>query len=772
MTGIDKAAGELVVVDNDFGGDPDGLVALAHILLRSGSDVAVLVTSSPLDPGLASAAGADPTTTAERGSELAEQLVELVGCDVQVLTGAASTGITGDQVSAAARAIVDTSARYQRTTILCGGPLTNIAAALRLEPALVDRATLVWVGGTLVEAGRGEYNSETDVEAAAAVLAAGMPLIRLPAEEYTRMTVALDAVKNDLAAASPVGSWLAERLLDVPPFVQLGATLTLGDSVLVPFMPGPGAAGIPAAPGTVVHNQVDNAGLWDDLIGLLAAQGKHAALKTNPILSGFNPDPSIVSTPDGYYLTTSSFEYLPALPVYHSKVLENWRLVGHVATREQQVEIAHVPTPGGVWAPTLRYRDGVFYLIVSVFLGGRGCVVFTATNPAGPWSDGTAIAAVDGIDPDLAWDEDGTAYVTFARHPDGIQQVRVDLATGEALEKPRPLWPGSGLHAPEGPHLYHRGDFWYLIAAEGGTDRGHAVTAARSRRPEGPFESAPHNPVLTAAGTGSPVQNTGHADLFELPDGGTAMALLGVRPVGLTQAFSPLGRETYLTGVDWVDGWPHARLPRLAGTCSEQVTYDFANGSGLEDPAWIAVRRVPAEIADPTPDGLVIKGEGNTLDSLRPSFLGQRQRHLGIDFRAVLDVSAGRGGVAVRNAEDNWFGIEAAQDGEQITVTARAVVAGFDRIWQTTVPHGDVELAVLTTPPPADFSAGAVGGDRIRLIVRALAPGSSAKEVLLTELDGRHWSFETAKAFTGRVFGVFAVEGEVLVRRLDYSGAD
>lgn len=336
-------------------------------------------------------------------------------------------------------------------------------------------------------------------------------------------------------------------------------------------------------------------------------------MHSNPILSGFNPDPSIVSTPDGYYIATSSFEYLPALPIYHSKDLEKWQLVGHVATREEQVQLTRVPTPGGVWAPTIRYRNGVFYLIVSVFLGGRGCVVFTATDPAGPWSEGTVIEAVDGIDPDLAWDEDGTTYVSFARHPDAIQQVRVDLTTGEALETPRPLWSGSGLFAPEGPHLYHRGDWWYLIAAEGGTDRGHAVTVARSRRPDGPFEPAPHNPILTAAGTGSPVQNTGHADLVELSDGGTAMVLLGVRPVGLTQAFSPLGRETFLTEVDWIDGWPHTHLPLVTGGHREQLDYDFSNGAGLEDPAWIGVRRMPSEFTGHTSKGLVVKGDGNSL---------------------------------------------------------------------------------------------------------------------------------------------------------------
>jgi hypothetical protein len=266
------AFGELLVVDNDFGGDPDGLVALAHILLRCGPDVTVLVTSSPLDPGLAAAASADSPTTASRGRELAEELLELMGItDVRVITGTEAPGTSEGQVNAAAREIVETSARCERTTILCGGPLTNIAAALRLDPALADRAMLVWVGGTLAAAGHGEYNSETDAASAVEVVASGMPLVRIPYEEYTQMTVSVDAVKNDLAAASPVGSWLAERLLDVPPFVQLGSTLTLGDSVLVPFVPGIGTAGIAVSSGSTIHQLVDGAGLWKDLIEQLAA---------------------------------------------------------------------------------------------------------------------------------------------------------------------------------------------------------------------------------------------------------------------------------------------------------------------------------------------------------------------------------------------------------------------------------------------------------------------------------------------------------------------
>ena len=142
--------------------------------------------------------------------------------------------------------------------------------------------------------------------------------------------------------------------------------------------------------------------------------------------------------------------------------------------------------------------------------------------------------------------------------------MRVDLAAGKALEEPRALWSGTGLKFPEAPHVYRHGEYWYLLIAEGGTERGHGVSVARGPSPEGPFEGHPANPVLSARSTSRPIQNTGHADLVETPDGGTALVLLGVRPLGATVAFSPLGRETFLTDVDWVDGWPQPEPVELA----------------------------------------------------------------------------------------------------------------------------------------------------------------------------------------------------------------
>jgi xylan 1,4-beta-xylosidase len=488
----------------------------------------------------------------------------------------------------------------------------------------------------------------------------------------------------------------------------------------------------------------------------------------NPLIPGFSPDPSVVLVDGVYHLVTSTFEYLPGIPVYRSTDLVSWTHIGNVATRPGQAQVGDVATGGGVWAPTIRYRDGVFYVIVTIAMSGRGCVVFTATDPAGPWSDGSTIDGVGGVDPDLAWDDDGTAYVTFSglftrgeqagRHL-GIQQVRVDLAAGQALDAPRSLWSGTGLKFPEAPHLYRRGDLWYLMIAEGGTERGHAVSVARGPSPQGPFEGHPANPVLSARSTSRPIQNTGHADLIDTPDGGTALILLGVRPLGLTQSFSPLGRETFVTPVSWADGWPQPEPVLLAPrTGVVEETFDFADQTALAEPGWLAVRAAPESVASFADGRLSIAGRTG-LDDRHPQFVGRRQRHLTATVSAVVDAADGTGGLAARYDEDHWFCLEA----RGTVVTARAHVAGLAQSWQVTVPPGDVELRLELTPPPAGSGSAAMGGDRIRL----LAAGA-----LVAELDGRYWTAETCTSFTGRVIGLYASQGTVSFAGFRYRGTE
>jgi beta-xylosidase len=489
----------------------------------------------------------------------------------------------------------------------------------------------------------------------------------------------------------------------------------------------------------------------------------------NPLIPGFSPDPSVVLADGVYYLVTSTFEYLPGIPVYRSTDLVTWSHSGNVVSRPDQAQVAEVTTGGGIWAPTIRFRDGVFYIIVTIAMSPRGCVVFTAADPGGPWSDGITIDGVAGIDPDLAWDDDGTAYVTFSGlHTSGelmgqhlgIQQVKVDLSAGKALEAPRSLWSGTGLKFPEAPHLYHRGGTWYLVIAEGGTERGHGVSVARGPSPEGPFEGHPANPVLSARSTSRPVQNTGHADLVDTPDGGTALVLLGVRPLGLTQSFSPLGRETFITPVHWADGWPQPEPVMLAPRASaEEVSFGFTGQSALDDPGWLAVRTAPESVASITGGRLSITGRTGLGDP-HPQFVGRRQRHLTAAVSVTADASAGTGGLAARYDEEHWICIEV----RGTVVTAHAKVAGLAQSWQATVPAGDVELRMEMTPPPvASFNTAAMGGDRIRL----LAAGT-----LVAELDGRYWTAETCASFTGRVIGMYASEGTVSFGSFRYRGTE
>ena len=502
----------------------------------------------------------------------------------------------------------------------------------------------------------------------------------------------------------------------------------------------------------------------------------------NPLVPGFNPDPSVVLVDGVYWLVTSTFEYLPGLPVYRSADLVEWTHVGNVASRPEQVEVADAPTGGGVWAPTIRHHDGTFYVIVTIAMSPKGCVVFTATDPAGPWSDGTTLEGIGGIDPDLAWDEDGNAYVTYSglvtfgeelgKHL-GIQQVRVDLEAGKAVEAPRSLWSGTGLKFPEAPHVYRRGEHWYLMIAEGGTERGHGVSFARGPSIEGPFESHPDNPLLSARSTSRPIQNTGHADLVETPDGGSALIMLGMRPLGATQSFSPLGRETYITDVAWADGWPQPEPVLLAPRTGVEVEdFDFTDPSSLDDPGWMAVRTLPSEVASPTstPGRLTIAADGSTLDDSHPRFVGRRQRHIRSTVSTVVDAAAGAGGLAFRYDELHHVSLEARGRDGATQVTALATVAGLRQSWTADLPGHEVELRIEMSPAAPGFNAEAMGGDRIRLVAGPV--GGGGEDVLLTELDGRFWTAEVTASFTGRVVGLFATMGTVTFTRFHAEGSD
>ena len=208
----------------------------------------------------------------------------------------------------------------------------------------------------------------------------------------------------------------------------------------------------------------------------------------NPIIKGFNPDPSICRVGEDYYLVTSTFEFFPGVPIYKSRDLANWKLIGHCLNRPSQLQLNGCHASGGIYAPTLRHHDGMFYMTTTNVTFGGNFIVH-ANDPAGPWSDPVWVAQA-GIDPSLLFDDDGRCYFHSTGSQEGrpcILQCEINPLTGDMLSPSRVLSYGSGGRFPEAPHMYKILGEYYLMLAEGGTEYGHMVTIFRSSSPWGTF---------------------------------------------------------------------------------------------------------------------------------------------------------------------------------------------------------------------------------------------------------------------------------------------
>ncbi|MBR0469787.1 MAG: glycoside hydrolase family 43 protein, partial [Clostridia bacterium] len=283
---------------------------------------------------------------------------------------------------------------------------------------------------------------------------------------------------------------------------------------------------------------------------------------TNPVISGFNPDPSICKAGEDYYLVTSTFEYFPGIPIYHSIDLVNWEHIGNAVTRKSQLPFEKTKPSGGIWAPTIRYGNEKFYITATFSEGGN--FIISAEDPCGEWSD-AVWTEMDGIDPSMLFD-DGKMYYCAndcgsrgkLHETEGISVAEMDPDSGKIIGEIKRVWNGTGGGWIEAPHIYHIGDWYYIIAAEGGTGVRHTEVEARSRSIWGPYESCPHNPILTNRNdTDKQAACCGHADLIQEADGKWWMVHLATRPY--TSGKSPLGRETFLIPVAWQDGWFFAK---------------------------------------------------------------------------------------------------------------------------------------------------------------------------------------------------------------------
>ena len=487
----------------------------------------------------------------------------------------------------------------------------------------------------------------------------------------------------------------------------------------------------------------------------------------NPVIKGYNPDPSVCRAGEDYYLVTSSFEYFPGVPIYHSKNLSNWTPIGHCLTRKEQLILDSARPSGGIYAPTIRHRGGLFYM-TTTNVSHRGNFIVTAKDPAGPWSDPVWIGQ-GGIDPDLFFDDDGTVYFTSTASTDGKTGISLCTLHPETLEQRTEsvfLTGGGGGRFAEAPHLYKKDGFYYLLLAEGGTEFGHMVTIFRSHSVAGPYEPCPHNPILSHRGANAqynPIQCTGHADLFEDHNGRWWLAALAVRPLPGVMLHN-LGRETFLAPVMWDrDGWPvvgengtislamSGPLPAAPRKRDDSFADDFS--SDKQNYLYIRNPEPARYIRDPQSKTLTLRGSGTALREAvgePPTFLGIRQVEFDMTAQAEVTVTAdgGKGGLVAYYGPDYHYAVYLTRFGGVTYVRTVRRVHDLEVKSERIPIYGDTATLRIITAKDCyklyylDESGVAV----------ELARGAAAG--LCTEGTA-------TMTFTGTLLGMFAERGEV-----------
>ncbi|OAL52925.1 beta-xylosidase [Pyrenochaeta sp. DS3sAY3a] len=393
-------------------------------------------------------------------------------------------------------------------------------------------------------------------------------------------------------------------------------------------------------------------------------------IKINPIIPGFAPDPSIVYVNGTYFLVNSSFHLFPGLPVYASKDLKEWRQIGnaldrarHMAFRDShtKIEVAEnvdetVSAQGGLYAPTIRYHNGTVYIVCTNVLHKKSLppgvceyqnfILSTTDIWADEWND-PVFYDFNGIDTSLFWDDDGRVYVVGAGSAPCntaatvIKQFEIDLKTGAKLSEEKVLWEGVTKVYPEGPHMYKKDGWYYLLIAEGGCYADHHTIMARSREIWGPFDVNPANPVLPKADPNGYVQFTGHGDLFQDTSGQWFFVCLGARKNG--RRFI-MGRESFLTTATWPEGeFPVIDTVRLDVSLPVQkatnTIWPDRRKSGRINVGYVRVRDVNEESYHYDDTSITLTSSKADLSQVaKPvTFTGKRQRYLDGSASATLE---------------------------------------------------------------------------------------------------------------------------------------
>ena len=488
----------------------------------------------------------------------------------------------------------------------------------------------------------------------------------------------------------------------------------------------------------------------------------------NPVLPGFHADPSVCRVGDDFYLVNSTFQYFPGVPVFHSKDLVNWKQIGNCLTRPSQVDLKETDGNSGIYAPTIRYNNGRFYMVTTVFPSRRHFYVWT-DHPDGEWSEPIVIDfAIGSCDPTLYF-EDDKCY--FLWKEGDIKICEIDVETGKQLGEIHHLGTGLGGRYPEGPHIYKKDGYYYLLLAEGGTEHGHHVNILRSRSLFGPYESNPANPILSHFNMkmqNSPIQGLGHADLVQATDSTWWMICLGYRTSGYLQHV--MGRETMLAPVTWEKGgWPVVNGDGTLQTdmkCRTLPLVPMAKDHIKENFDYIK-RNVPKDsyhslglpmgwMSLCNPDytkyslserkgWLRLRPSTTDLTTANPTFVARRQTELNFSATALLDLShlteGMQAGITAYAAPLNHYDVVAEKRNGTIYIKSNV------RLGQTSHSEKDFPLNGIR-------AYLRITSDKDYYYLQASSDGTNFIE--LAKMEYRFLSTETIGGFTGVMLGLFA----------------
>lgn len=516
--------------------------------------------------------------------------------------------------------------------------------------------------------------------------------------------------------------------------------------------------------------------------GLMASAQQYS----NPILNGFYPDPAICRVGSDYYLVNSSFAYFPGLPIFHSKDLVSWKQIGHAMDRPEQLDLSGAGVSRGLFAPSITYYKGLFYIVCTLIDKG-GNFVITAKDPRGPWSNPVWLKNAQGIDPSLYFDEEADkAYLVYNSNPpdnktlwNGHRTIRLRsfdyknlkasdeetlLVNGGTDTSKHPVW-------IEAPHIYKINGQYYLMCAEGGTGFNHSEVIFRSKNVDGPYESYKGNPILTQRHLDPnrkfPITTTGHADLVTTPDGKWYAIFLGCRPY--EGDFYNIGRETFLTPVRWKDGWPIITegneevkyfypLPqpninkKPVNPFSGNFTYrnDFNNNS--LDYHFIYLRTVTEKWYNTSDKKgfLSLQVRPETVGGrANPSFVGFRQSHIKCTATVALSFNPAaeneKAGLTIFQSERNYYYLCRSMEGNKpvIQLYKSKPREEMDLLKSSTLPSNNQNIYLRIVSEGATYSF-------------YWSADNKKWNLLLNNVDGKFLSTSVAGGFVGSVFGMYA----------------